>query len=983
MPHPVITERDLYILRYNLAVTKAARDEIATVFNCLHRGNYPIRSQAQDGIAYQRLNRSLLSEERNILDTHMCSDNFDITLLYKLLQHVCDLALNNEPIWWTPVARPSLEHLLYKLKKIRNNIMHQSMMIRTQEDLEDKLTKLSDIVWKMLLKAGSRCWRLSHSIDVADRYQIFTNYISRLREKIRESLDPSDVPLIYQLRQEYYMIINRITQQVKSGIKQELAAYHHMNPIVLSHLFYPNINCHQSFTSITLRLFTDPVIVSTHTQAAKGQDINYEDILSVRYDNGSVPQCVLLTGEGGMGKTTLLKLILEKWVEDPAAIHHLGIVDLVFYVQCRDTHLNTFDGLLRQLLPQTLHDSQVDFQLFKEIILSLNILVLIDGYNEVNDQSERLVEELLHLPGKDVRLVITTRPGWDQHLSQLVPHTRPRCNILVLGITPERRVEFAERIINTQVQGECQRSVITGRFTQRLEQMSQFLGEYLNTPLTLTLLALLCVEAPEEFNNHTTITQVYEKIHDLKKNILVSTFKAFRIYDPNGTCENLMLFIEEVSLRGLKRQEYGIWPETKEEIEEKCNSLGLPLRLVLDYYLTITKYRQGGNRDVVLVFGYVYTRYQEHCAGRSLVTQLMSEENLRDQGNTNLVHRVLLEGQNMTSVHISRYRNILLSSTCVLNVRQLEQSFSSWIIELVCCNDNEVDNLLKHIVESHNNEHVISAVCERLTVLNCWKIKCVDSCAVLPLVLSRVIPDSEILLEIESRLQQNQLMPALRVLMTLPITVNVLLYGHYFYRNDDDDLSNIYLETLTAPGSSCTLEQFVGRLSEAAIPHLPPTLRSLALRLTLQELPVLTNRLQDLRRVNKLSITVEATGNEDLATLPSLQYRGCGLELTIVCSFTDDSPNLDWCCRLARQLCPRTSTRLPSYPFLNFCGTDITSVGVENLLRGLDREGVTTNNLLVEVTDYLSLEENHRLRRLARWFGILGFQVTWTGRRTD
>ncbi|XP_045586680.2 uncharacterized protein [Procambarus clarkii] len=226
-------------------------------------------------------------------------------------------------------------------------------------------------------------------------------------------------------------------------------------------------------------------------------------------------------------------------------------------------------------------------------------------------------------------------------------------------------------------------------------------------------------------------------------------------------------------------------------------------------------------------------------------------------------------------------------------------------------------------------------------------------------------------------------MPALRVLMTLPITVNVLLYGHYFYRNDDDDLSNIYLETLTAPGSSCTLEQFVGRLSEAAIPHLPPTLRSLALRLTLQELPVLTHRLQDLRRVHKLSITVEATGNEDLATLPSLQYRGCGLELTIVCSFTDDSPNLDWCCRLARQLCPRTSTRLPSYPFLNFCGTDITSVGVENLLRGLDREGVTTNNLLVEVTDYLSLEENHRLRRLARRFGILGFQVSWTGRRTD
>ncbi|XP_069158003.1 uncharacterized protein [Procambarus clarkii] len=966
MQHPVINDRELYNFRYYLAVTKAARDEIAAVFKCLYKGNFPIPPPALYG-------KSFSHDEKEILSKNINPDNFDFTLLYKLLQRVCNLAPDNDPKWWTSPGdlEPSLEHLLYKLKTIRNKIIHESKTITTQQDLEDKLTKLSDIVWEMLLKAGSRCRRLNvdETLNVGDRYQIFTNYISGLSAKIREPLDPSDTALISRFRQEYNIIMNRITQHVKFRSKQELAVYRYRYPLYLSHL---------SFTSIGLRLFKDPAIGSAPSQTAKGHDINYEEFLSM-IEDGRVPQCVLLTGEGGMGKTTLLKLILEKWVEDPAAIRHLGTVDLVFYVQCGDTHLNTFDDLLRQLLPQTLRDSQVDFQLFKEIILSLNILVLIDGYDAVNDHSGRLVKELLHLPGKDVRLVITTRPGWDQHLSQLVPHTRPRCNILVLGITPERRVEFAERTIKVLVKEERKRSVITERFTQRLEQMSQFLGEYLNTPLTLTLLALLCVEAPDKFNNLTTITQVYEKIHDLKKNKLVSTLEGYRINDPRGKCENLMFFIEEVSLRGIKRQEYDFFPETKEEIRKKCDTLGLPPWLVLDYLLTSPVYHQG--YDAVWIFEYVCTRYQEHCAGRSLVTQLITEENLRDQRNTNLVHRVLLEGQNNASFIKYRYQNILLSSTYVMNVCEFEQNFSSWIIQLVWCNDNEVDNLLKHIVESHNNEHVINAVHERLQDWNCWKIKCVDSCAVLPLVLNRVIPDSEIVLEIESRLQQNQLMPALRVLMTLPITVNVLLYGHYFYRNDDDDLSNIYLETLTAPGSSCTLEQFVGRLSKAAIPHLPPTLRSLALRLTLQELPVLTHRLQDLRRVHKLSIIVEATGNEDLATLPSLQYRGCGLELTIVCSFTDDSPDLDWCCRLARQLCPRTSTRIFSYPFLNFCGTDLTSVGVEKLLRGLDREGVTTNNLLVEVTDYLSLEEDHRLRDLALKFGILGFQVTWTGRR--
>ncbi|XP_069158004.1 uncharacterized protein [Procambarus clarkii] len=1009
-PHSVILQEDLDRLRHDLAVNKAGRDALANVFMWLYRGTFPVVTYLTQDLGYTnaQYKRVFDAHQRDKLEVSSDAATFDINLLYKLLQRICGLAEVKDPTWITEDPQKlSLESLIYRLKQHRNTFIYHRMNMK-QQSLSTTLTKFRDLLVKMLAEAGARCGTSSQNVQQATRAA--TEYIDGLMAKVREPLNPLDVVYLPQLHQENKLLDSQITEMVKQNSKQELTSIYtqchlYMDSQVHKTLPAPgillNITYDLSRAFTRLQVLEDPATGVRPSHVAKGQDsvssshtaqghgINYEDILSVRQDNESVPQCVLLTGEGGMGKTTLLKLILEKWVEDPAAIRHLGTVDLVFYVQCRDLHLNTFDGLLRQLLPQTLHDSDLDFEQFKNIILSLNILVLIDGYDEVNDHSGRLVKELLHLPGKDVRLVITTRPGWDQHLSQLVPHTRPRCNILVLGITPERRVEFAERTIKVLVEEESQRSVITGRFTQRLEQMSQFLGEYLNTPLTLTLLALLCVEAPEEFNNLTTNTQVYEKIHDFITSKLVSRLTDKHVTDPKGKCDFFLSFFEEVCLRGIKRKEYDLWPETEAEIREKCDTLGLPQEEVLStYFIRTRSHRRPWPKQV---FSYFHARYQEYCAGRGLVAQLVRaegklgdptshKESRKSETNTNLVRDVLLEDKNTTIGEIfneTRYQCILLNATSVLSNSHFEHKFASQVIDIVNFGET-VEELLKHVAESRGSEHVIQAVCKKLKELAHWKIKSVGSYAVLPIVLRRVMPDS-IYLGIESRPQSSQLQCVLGFLKKQQIYVNMCFYGQYFCRNGD--LSDTYLETVTAPGSKCILEIFEGCLSEAAIPLLPLTLRCLTLRLTQQQLLVLIDHLPHLRHINNLSIRLEAERLTHPAKLSSLPYKGRGLELTIVCSLTDDSPDVDWCCHLARQLCPLSKKLY--YPFLSYQGTDLTSVGVENLLRGLDREGVTTNNLLVEVTDYLSLEEDHRLRDLARSFGILGFQVTWTGRRTD
>nr|XP_045618476.1 uncharacterized protein LOC123770527 [Procambarus clarkii] len=1011
---PVIQPEDVNRLRYGLAVTKAGRDALASVFMWSYRGTFPVVTYLTQDLGYTnaQYRRVFDDHQRDKLKASSNAATFDITLLYKLLQRVCGLAEMNDPTWTTPgPLGPSLEHLIYSLKQHRNTLAHDNVGM-SEQDLTSTLTEISDLLAKMLAEAGVRCRTYSQDVDHVTRD--VTKYIGGLLAKVREPLDPSDVAYLPQLRQEIKMFRRHITEEVKQMSKQELTdGYRLLYQIVPAPWLLLNINYNPSLAFTRLRLLEDPVIGARPSHAAKGQDINYEDILSMRREDGRVPQCVLLTGEGGMGKTTLLKLILEKWVEDPADIRHLGTVDLVFYVQCRDTHLNTFDDLLRQLLPQTLSDSGVDFQLFKEIILSLNILVLIDGYDEVNDHSGRLVKELLHLPGKDVRLVITTRPGWDQQLSQLVPHTRPRCNILVLGITPERRVEFAERTIKVLVEEECQRSVITRRFTQRLEQMSQFLGEYLNTPLTLTLLALLCVEAPEEFNNLTTNTQVYEKIHDFITNKLVSRLTDKHVTEPKGkfdeNVKKILRFLEEISLRGIQRKEYDLWPETEAEIREKCDTLGLPQEEVLSNYFTRTSYRRG--LSVVWVFGYFHARYQEYCASRGLVALLLRAE--QDQGDPashrvsgkssiiiDLLVDVVRKEKRSLGDHLKgskfdisdvqqefkerpRWQNILLSTTGVLCARGVEHKFITHVIDLCEMVTHETDELLKHVAESRGSEHVIQAVCEKLRTEQEWTIESVDSCVVLPLVLKKVTPE-KISLNIDHRSPPNQCLSKLSVLAEMDVTISLGLGNSLYSKDRNIDKLKQCLERLTAPGSKCTLEGFNGGLSEAAIPLLPPTLTTLRLCLTLQQLPVqlpvLFRHLPHLPLLYDLGITLDARsyvdnryaraymdpdsqdamGYVDPDTLGSLPCQGRILTLTISWLLTDDDPAIDWCCHLAAQLCPLSGE---GYSRLHFTHTSLTSVGGERLLRGLHQRGVTGHHLAIRIRD--SKENKKLLRELS------------------
>nr|XP_045618504.1 uncharacterized protein LOC123770539 [Procambarus clarkii] len=971
-PPPVVQEDDLNRLRYELAVTKAGRDALASVFAWLYQGGHPVKTHLTQIPEYTDTEYKLTfdAHHRDKLEKSTDVTAFDITLIYKLLQRVCGLAKTNAATWTTP--GPTLEHFIYKVKQHYNTMALEHVKM-TEEDLMTTLTEFKYLLRDMLAEAGVRCGKDSQEVDHVIKDVI--KYIDGLRGNVREPLDPSDMTHLDQLHQEIEDYKTQITKEIKEMSKQEVTdGYKKLYQIVPASWLPLNIKYSPGLTFTSLQLVQDPTKGARPSHTSK--DIKHEDLLSSEGEYEKAPQCILLTGEDDMSKTTLLKLILEKWVEDPAAIRHLGTVDLVFYVQCRDTHLNTFDDLLKILLSLTFQKSEIDFKIFKNIILNLHILVLIDGCDEMNVHSEKLVKELFGLPGKDVRLVVTTRSGWEKEFSELVPTNKTRCNIKVLGISTELHSEYANRIINVLVVEENQQRAISERFIQRLEQLGDLRGEYLNNPPTLTLLALLCVEAPEEFNKLTTVTEVYEAIHQFITNKLISRLEVQHVTNSKEKCDKFLFFFEEVSLKAINRKEFDLLQATVDEIRIKCDSLELPQEEVLSTYFTRTSSCRG--TEIVLMFGYFHSRYQEHCASKALVTQLLTAEEGGEERapysvseedlSASLVRDVLLQGEENMQVEVlneNRCQNILLSTTGVLCTRNPTHRFSSRVTEQVISLVNfqrDVNGLLRHIFESLRNEDVIKAVLERLPEQEHWEVYGVESYAVLPLVLEEVIPDS-ILLGISGREQPSQLQLVMSLLANMDITVSVDESIDYYDRTDG--LSDMCLEILTAPGSKCSLDKFEGHLSEGAIPRLPDTLTQLTLTLSLPQLRALITHLPHLYLLEDLGIILEAPRNMDVATLSSLPYEGDLLHLTIHCDLTDDDPDLERCCDIISQLCPQS--RDGHYNDLTFIGTHLTSEGIEELILELLERRVTAGdnfNMYCEAGSTQELATRHGLSQL-------------------
>ncbi|XP_071521269.1 uncharacterized protein [Panulirus ornatus] len=141
-----IHEEEVNFIKYFIAL-KHGRAAMVRVFEWGYQGGHPIKDYllTRPGYSDQKFESDFNPNQRRKLSSSTPDDveSYDISLLYALLQMACGLAESRNTLWNT--YGQTLENHLYRLKQLRNNVIHEEQRL-TEQSLDTKLFELQNLI---------------------------------------------------------------------------------------------------------------------------------------------------------------------------------------------------------------------------------------------------------------------------------------------------------------------------------------------------------------------------------------------------------------------------------------------------------------------------------------------------------------------------------------------------------------------------------------------------------------------------------------------------------------------------------------------------------------------------------------------------------------------------------------------------------------------------------------------------------------------
>ncbi|CAL4149278.1 unnamed protein product, partial [Meganyctiphanes norvegica] len=335
--------------------------------------------------------------------------------------------------------------------------------------------------------------------------------------------------------------------------------------------------------------------------------ITYQLILEMKTKTGEQYDIVLLTSEGGMGKTTFMKFIAQMFCLNPSAIASLSDYNICMYLECRNLGINNFDDLLKCQFPKTPKKFGMSYQEFKFFLQNQKLIILIDGFDEAHLGTKKAVAEILHM--RNTKAFVTTRPASQRNASRLIPGHKNVATLQILGILPEHHEEFIYKLLCILIDDEEERRRVCFELIDELRSMVTRFGTFLNSPMILTHLTYLKVVNSDNFDMITTISEIFEALRLMKigKVLKRLEIKLIPIEDLERAVSKFMEIYEEIAFKTYTKNEFDLSKETIDELINACQKYNLPHEELLSTFFDTRSCHEG----LLVTKGYKYPHLTE------------------------------------------------------------------------------------------------------------------------------------------------------------------------------------------------------------------------------------------------------------------------------------------------------------------------------------------------------------------------------------
>ena len=317
------------------------------------------------------------------------------------------------------------------------------------------------------------------------------------------------------------------------------------------------------------KIFTEPDIRNDKETVPLKNLLTQAD---VKKEEHGFPAVLLIHGLAGSGKTALCRYLIYRWLKGvtEASLRTTALVLLIDVSRVQSSRLKEF--LLDQLLPVTCAGLDADHII--STLKELNILFLIDGYDETNRVSSDLVEEIF-AKFNDKRILVTTRPELHKDVVCLARrYNKDLVSLEIRGFDDKKREEFCAKIFRSLNVDEVICKEQCKEFLKYTRRQSEVLQQYLNLPLTCALIVFVWTH---DLDTLTATTGLYQEIYCLLQIKLAERLSKnyIGVCDLPAILDKLILFLGEQAWTMLKEGSAVASDAICERLEAECKGKGI------------------------------------------------------------------------------------------------------------------------------------------------------------------------------------------------------------------------------------------------------------------------------------------------------------------------------------------------------------------------------------------------------------------------